>query len=159
MIQSFGKEIIILSINDAPYFAMLKSRMSFLNDRQKVLADNVANASTPKFVPSDLDEKSFNQKIIQNYQHKNSFSTSSLDVAPVTMLATQSGHIAGPKTESTIARNMKAPDSEVTLDGNAVVLEEQMIKVADTRMNYDMAIGLYQKGLQLVRLSIKRPGG
>jgi flagellar basal-body rod protein FlgB len=45
----------------------------------------------------------------------------------------------------------------VTLDGNAVVLEEQMIKVADTRMNYDAALGLYQKGLQLMRLAARRP--
>jgi flagellar basal-body rod protein FlgB len=43
------------------------------------------------------------------------------------------------------------------LDGNAVVLEEQMIKVADTRMNYDAALGLYQKGLQLMRLASRKP--
>jgi hypothetical protein len=29
--------------------------------------------------------------------------------------------------------------------------------VADTRMNYDAALGLYQKGLQLMRLASRKP--
>ncbi|HAH11118.1 MAG TPA: flagellar biosynthesis protein FlgB, partial [Alphaproteobacteria bacterium] len=33
--------------------------MSWAAQRQNVLARNIANASTPEFVPSDLKEKSF----------------------------------------------------------------------------------------------------
>ena len=45
------------------------------------------------------------------------------------------------------------------------VLERGNIAVSYThldvykRQNYDIAIGLYQKGLQLMRLAAKRPGG
>ncbi len=148
-----------MAISDAPYFAMLKNRLTFLNDRQKILADNVANASTPKFVPKDLDEKAFNQAYSRSFSSLGVGSAGVGNVAPVTLMATQSGHITGPSSESSVARTIKSPDSETTLDGNSVVLEEQMIKVADTRMNYDIAIGLYQKGLQLMRLAAKRPGG
>lgn len=148
-----------MAISDAPYFAMLKNRLTFLNDRQKILADNVANASTPKFVPKDLDEKAFNQAYSRNFSSLGVGSAGVGNVSPVTLMATQSGHINGPSSESSVARTIKSPDSETTLDGNSVVLEEQMIKVADTRMNYDIAIGLYQKGLQLMRLAAKRPGG
>lgn len=148
-----------MAISDAPYFAMLKNRLTFLNDRQKILADNVANASTPKFVPKDLDEKAFNQSFSRSFSTSGIGSAGVGNVAPVTLMATQSGHINGPSSESSVARTIKSPDSETTLDGNSVVLEEQMIKVADTRMNYDIAIGLYQKGLQLMRLAAKRPGG
>lgn len=147
----------ILTISNTPYFSLLKSRLDFLNDRQKVLADNVANASTPKFVPKDLDEKAFNQNISKSLS-SNSGIMSIGNIGPVTMPATHSGHISI-GNDGTKYQSLKSPDSETTIDGNAVVLEEQMIKVSDTRMNYDIAIGLYQKGLQLMRLAARKPGG
>jgi flagellar basal-body rod protein FlgB len=55
-------------------------------------------------------------------------------------------------------RIVSAPDSETTIDGNSVVLEEQMARAADTRMAYETSLALYQKGLQLVRLAAKPPG-
>ena len=61
-----------------------------------------------------------------------------------------------PRAES-VWRAEAAPDSEVTLDGNAVVLEEQMAKVAETRMRYEAALGLYQKTLGLIRIAGKSP--
>ena len=50
------------------------------------------------------------------------------------------------------------PDSETTIDGNAVVLEDQMAKASDTRMQFDTAIALYQKGLDLLRMASRAPG-
>jgi flagellar basal-body rod protein FlgB len=37
------------------------------------------------------------------------------------------------------------PDSQSSPDGNAVVVEEQMMKVAETQMAYAEAAGLYKK--------------
>jgi len=39
-----------------------------------------------------------------------------------------------------------------------VVLEEEMIKMSDSRMQYDAAIGFYQKSLNLLRLAARPPG-
>ena len=55
-------------------------------------------------------------------------------------------------------KTMRSPDSETTLNGNAVVLEEEMIKMAESRMNYDAAISFYQKSMGMLRLATKRPG-
>jgi flagellar basal-body rod protein FlgB len=54
---------------------------------------------------------------------------------------------------------VSAPDSETTLDGNQVVLEEQMLKMSESRSDYDAAIGFYQKSLGLLHLAIRKPGG
>ena len=43
-----------MSIYDVPLFSMLRTRMQWHQDRQQVLADNVANADMPKFRPRDL---------------------------------------------------------------------------------------------------------
>ena len=50
---------------------------------------------------------------------------------------------------------MRAPGSETTLDGNAVTLEDQMLKMADARMNYDTAVGFYQKSMTLLRTAAR----
>jgi flagellar basal-body rod protein FlgB len=52
----------------------------------------------------------------------------------------------------------EARDSETTLDGNGVVLEDQMMKMTETRMEYDAAIGFYQKSMALLRMAARRPG-
>jgi flagellar basal-body rod protein FlgB len=50
------------------------------------------------------------------------------------------------------------PGSETTLDGNKVVLEEEMLKMSEARMGYDAAVGFYQKSLGLLRLAARPPG-
>ena len=51
-----------------------------------------------------------------------------------------------------------SPDSEATLNGNQVVLEDQMMKMNESRMDYDAAVGFYQKSLGLIQLAIRKPG-
>jgi flagellar basal-body rod protein FlgB len=53
---------------------------------------------------------------------------------------------------------MTHDDSETTIDGNAVVLEDQMAKASETRMQFETAITLYQKGLDLLRMAARAPG-
>ena len=75
------------------------------------------------------------------------------------MVATQAGHMApAPSAGSATMATTKTPDSETTLDGNAVVVEEQMMKIAETRMDFETMVGLYQKSLGLLRLASRAPG-
>ena len=50
-------------------------------------------------------------------------------------------------------------DSETTLDGNAVSLEDQMIKMTEARTSYDAAITFYQKSLSMLRMASRKPNG
>ena len=45
---------------------------------------------------------------------------------------------------------------ETSPNGNAVVLEEQMIKVSELQANYQLAANLYQKNLGMLRTAIGR---
>ena len=47
---------------------------------------------------------------------------------------------------------------EVALDGNSVIMEEQMTKVADTGMTYQLVTNLYRKHVGLMRTAIGRGG-
>jgi flagellar basal-body rod protein FlgB len=144
-----------MDLAQIPLFSMLKGRLGYLSERQKVIAENVANADTAKFVPNDLKAFSFDANVqAQKLQMTQAGGAS-------TMAATQAGHMA-PKNERKAPggafKTVKSPDSEMTLNGNAVVLEDEMIKMTEARMNYDAAISFYQKSMGLLRMAARKPG-
>lgn len=146
-----------MRLEDIPLFGMLKGRLQHLNARQRVIAENVANADTPGFVPRDV--RPFDPAV-RRAPGAGLSVTAPGHVGGGQGLSVSSGqHMAmadAPGQPQFAAR--RAPDSETTLDGNAVVLEEQMLKMAESRMNYDAAISLYQKSLNMLRLASRAPG-
>jgi flagellar basal-body rod protein FlgB len=139
-----------MDLANAPYFALLKSRLSALAERQKLVAENIANASTPGFRPRDLDMKAFNAAMQTAAQ--------SVGVSGgLSVQRTQPGHMSPGGGGGSVAR-VPQVDAETTLDGNAVVLEDQMMRAAETRVAYETGLALYQKGLQLVRMAARGPG-
>ena len=150
-----------MDIGDIPLFAMLRQRLGYLGERQRVIGQNVANADTPGYRPVDLKPFAF-QGVLDGQpgraQSALTMTGSGRSLAPV---QTTVGHLPGfaPKKPGTAFKSSVADDSETTLDGNSVNLEDQMIKMTDARMEYDAAIGFYQKSLELLRMAARRPGG
>ncbi|HEX7885317.1 MAG TPA: flagellar basal body rod protein FlgB [Phenylobacterium sp.] len=143
-----------MNLAEIPLFSMLRGRMGYLAERQKVIAENVANSETARFVPSDMKPFSFDARV-QAQQMTQPGGGGGM------MAATQPGHIAPPNQRGGLGsqyKTTKSPDSETTLNGNAVVLEDEMIKMNDARMNYDAAISFYQKSMNLLRMAARRPG-
>jgi flagellar basal-body rod protein FlgB len=132
-----------------PLFSLMKSRMGMLGDRQRVIAENVANVSTPGYTPRDVDQAEFSRMLAQ--------SAGGAGAGQVRMAATHAAHLAPAASGSAAAAVKAAPDSETTLDGNSVVVEEQMMKIAETRMDFETMVGLYQKSLGLLRLASRSP--
>ena len=54
-----------MDLSQIPLFAALSKRMSWLADRQAVLAQNVANADTPGYAARDLREPDFRKYLTQ----------------------------------------------------------------------------------------------
>lgn len=142
-----------MRLDDIPLFAMLKGRMNYFSARQRVIAENVANSDTPGFTPRDIAAPSFEQAM-------RAARTGPGGHAGVGGLArTNPAHIAGPAGgQASPFTPERSPDSETRQDGNSVVLEEEMLKMAESRMNYDAAISFYQKSLNLLRMAARAPG-
>ena len=135
-------ESIALSLTGSPLVSMLKTRMHWHQTRQKLLAENVSNADTPGFQPKDLRAPTF---------------------APNG--AVTGGALAAVRTDPShlVAASGRAGEDprnagrfEVTPSGNAVSLEEEMLKVAQNQSDYQMAASLYQKSLQMLRTAVGR---
>lgn len=134
-----------MDIAGVPLFAMLKSRLGYLGQRQQVIAENIANSDTPRFTPHDL--KAFSYRA----------GPSGAPADAGTPVATNPMHLSGRRPPSAF-RAQEKKDSETTLDGNSVVLEEQMIRMAEARADYDAAISFYQKSMSLLRAAARPPG-
>jgi flagellar basal-body rod protein FlgB len=138
-----------VNIDQIPLLAMIRGKLGYLNLRQKLISQNVANADTPNYAPSDLKPFSFEQAMAAPLEASSSLSTT----------RTNAAHIAGKTVTKSVWKSELAPDSEARLDGNRVVLEDQMIKMNEARMDYDAAIGLYQQSLSMIRTAARKPGG
>ena len=134
-----------MRLDNIPLFDAIRGRLGWLEERQRVIAQNVANADTPGFAARDLRAPDdFAHAMMQQSQGVGMMRTSALHIAPAGPAARFDAH--------------KAPDSETTLDGNSVVVEEQMLRMAESRMAHDAAIGFYQKSLNMLRMAARKPG-
>ena len=50
-----------MAITDLPLFSMLRTRMQWHQERQRLLSENVANSDTPYFRPRDLAPLQFDR--------------------------------------------------------------------------------------------------
>jgi flagellar basal-body rod protein FlgB len=132
-----------MNIGEMPLLNMLRERMSYLNARQDVLSQNVANADSPGYAAKDLKAENFDDILGQ----ANASMTTS-------MLKTDPNHMDVPQTGTGQYAGVDAPDTESGPDGNTVSLEAEMMKVADTQAQYQAATNIYSKAMSMMRTAI-----
>ncbi len=127
-----------MAFADIPIFSMLRTKMQWHQERQRILADNVANSDTPNYRPRDLMAPKFD-------------AFAPVASAPV-LMRTDRGHQSGPDS----AGSFQTTDSgfQIRPAGNAVSLEEEMIKVASNQMDFQTVSTLYTKSLGLLKTAV-----
>jgi flagellar basal-body rod protein FlgB len=121
---------------------MMKQKMRWHEQRQRVLSENVANAETPGYRARDIKAPEFT--LPENGT-----------VAPVRLTATQPGHI-GFNQNARLSDPENKQSHEITPEGNAVVLEEEVMRVAQNVMDYQQVSQLYTKGLGMMKMALGR---
>jgi flagellar basal-body rod protein FlgB len=137
-----------MDLPDIPLLSMLKTRMSWLNQRQDVLTENVANADTPGYVAHDLKQPDFADALNQ---------VSGPTQAASQLIITDPRHIALPSSGTSSFEDVEARDTEASPNGNSVSLEQEMIKVSDTQAQFQAATNLYSKAMSMMRTAIGQP--
>jgi flagellar basal-body rod protein FlgB len=127
-----------MAISDIPILTMLRTRLQWHQQRQQVLAQNVANADTPNFRPLDLAEPKFE--------------LGAPGLASLQLARSDPGHLAGFGGGGDAASNPN--QYQVRPAGNAVNLEDEMIKVASNQMDYQAATQLYSRSLGLLKMAV-----
>lgn len=124
-------------------FDLLTSKMSYLNQKQAIIAENVANADTPNYKQLELKPFSF---------------SSALKQASGGMSTTDPKHIIPASMAGVNAKTVPSKDTEVLPSGNTVDVEQQMAEVSKTSMDYQTMTAVYKKMTGLFKISIKGSG-
>ena len=130
-----------------PLFSMLSERLTWLGKRQQVLAHNIANADTPGFRAQDVKKPDFKAML----RGGGPGSAAGLS-------ATHVKHMGAPLGSSPTHKVVEDKATEVSLSGNSVGLEEQVLKVTKTAMDHQLTINLYRKHIAMIKIALGRPG-
>ena len=109
--------------------------------RQSVLAENIANADTPGYRARDIAPFS---EVLES------------GTTPFQPHATRPGHlgpIGGATRYETREDTAFAAESP---NGNTVSLEDQMLRGVEVQHAHDLALGVYRKSLDILRLGMGR---
>ena len=133
-----------MAITNIPILSMLRTRLEWAQQRQRVLAENVANSDTPNYRARDLAQPKFGDPA----------AVTPSAVSTVSLSRTENGHIAGMGLGGSAFRSESKGNYEVRPTGNAVNLEDEMMKVAANQMDYAAATALYTRSLNLIKTAL-----
>lgn len=135
-------------LNDklSQYFQLNESAINLRHERQKILANNVANADTPGFKAQDIDfTKALGAAMNQ------------VDSGSVTLNKTESGHFSSRQhldalvKESIEYRSVDQP----SLDGNTVDLDVERAQFLDNSMRYQIEMTLLNNKIKGLRAAMR----
>lgn len=120
-----------------PLFDLARQRLLWAEQRQTVLARNIANASTPGFQPRDLPSfaDAMGRKNLSEPRR----------TQPLHLPRPQN---SGPHAEKPVRPRAKSPD------GNAVAMDEQLTKVADTDTAQNTTTSIYRKYMTMFSIAL-----
>ena len=127
------------------FFQALGAKMNYDTQRQKILAQNIANANTPDYKPNDLEKVNFAAVL------KNLTGDSAAQLTPTT---TSAMHLPATNLPETAKSQQVKKTYDVTPTGNAVVMEEQMVNSTENMADYSLMTSLYQKNINMLRIAL-----
>src|SRR5690349_5769438 len=125
-----------MAISDIPGLSALRTSMQWHQQRQRLLAENVSNADTPNYQARDLVRPT-GEALAKGAQ------------SGLTMVRTSAAHFGPPGGASSFA--VQRNRGETRPAGNAVSLDDEMMKVAQNQMDYQAATSLYTRSLGLLK--------
>lgn len=127
-----------MDLSRVPLFKAFAQRMDWLSTRQRLLAENVAGATTPGFSPRDLKPMEIGRAPPPQSE----------------LRATHGAHFSDRDPGPGGPEVIRQKPMETTLSGNAVQLDEELRKVAETTLDYQLATNLYRKQIAMIRTAL-----
>jgi flagellar basal-body rod protein FlgB len=130
-----------LDLGKVPLFSLVAQRMSWLSERHRVLAENVANADTPGYRAQDLAPMAFKEG-----GHGGAPSAG--------LTQTHAQHFRG-SSQAADGRLTSAGNRKL-LSGNTVSMNDEMMKISDTANDFSLVTNLYRRQIGMLRSVLSR---
>lgn len=135
-----------MGFNEPLLLQKMDAQMSYLSERQSLLAQNVANIDTPSYRAQDLKKLDFNEML-------------STETNRLPMAATSAGHLTGTMdTGGHYSAIKERKTVEKKLLGNNINLEEQLGKISDVSAQHQLTSSLIHKYNQLYTTALDSHG-
>lgn len=119
-----------MDLENLSVFNLAHQNMKYLTEREKVIAANVANANTPGYLPKDIEKPKFRDELKTS----------------LAMTLTNPLHMSGiPQKNEGFKVYTPKPDTPLTIDGNGVVIEDQLNEASKSKSEYNRLITIYGK--------------
>lgn len=132
-----------MTMNDITLFSAIDAKIDYLDQRQKLIAQNIANADTPAYKAQDLKKADFG-RMLSDVTHDNT----------VRIATTEAGHMPSVGDTVTPTAGKAKTVYEVAPTGNGVILEEQMVNANRTNIDYGLMLNVYKKNVGMLRTAI-----
>jgi flagellar basal-body rod protein FlgB len=123
-------------------------------ERQRLIASNIANADTPKYVAREMD---FASALREATGSQPAAGAGLSAVTPTGLSATSSAHIAlQPGGASALALKYAAP-SQTNLDSNTVDMDRERASFADNSVKYEATLRFINTHVRTMLDAMKSP--
>lgn len=139
-----------MDLNKIPVMDAIVKKMGWLNRKQRVIADNVANADTPGYVARELKPQDFSGLLAKAPRGGGNSGGTSMTTTNARHMTAGGGSVGGGD------QTKKSVSHEASPTGNTVILEEQMIEMANTQLEYGKMVSLYRRHVGLLKASLGR---
>lgn len=134
-----------MTLQNIPLFQAMGAKMNYLDTKQGVIAQNIANADTPDYRAHELTDVDFGSILREVSGRYN-----------VRMEATAPGHLSS-NNDPANPRNVKSRMTyEVAPAGNSVIIEEQMVNATKNTMDFNLLTNLMRKNVTMIMTSLGR---
>lgn len=127
----------------------MREKLSYLAERQSVLAENIANADTPGYKAQDIAEPDF-RKLVR--------ASGLVGQKPISLAITHANHIAKTAPMPPFRVEKRRTTYELNPDENNVVLEEEVSKMSMNQADYQKVLNLYSKSIAMFKIALGKQG-
>jgi len=142
-----------MSGSTPPIVQGVAQAMRHLSERQRVVAQNIANSDTPGYRARDVEAPDFSALVEATGANKGV-----PRVARPRVNLTSGMSMLGASTPSG-GVVLDRSTSETKPDGNNVTLEDQLLRVGEIQADFTALSGIYRKQMGLLRTALGRGGG
>ncbi len=119
-------------------FSFYKTAVSLRQQRQEVLAANIANADTPHYKARDIDFSQALQQAMGN----------SMNLPAVKLDMTSARHISGVGSNALQTDLLYRQPLQPSLDGNTVEMDVERMAFADNSMHYQSSLTILSQRIK-----------
>ena len=125
-----------MDLKNLTVFNLANQNMRYLSARQKVLAENIANVSTPNYLAKDLEKPQFLTDVEQQHSSLKMTVTNPKHFAEL-------GSVSMNKDANGFRTYTPTPQNALTIDGNGVILEDQVNEASKASSEYKRMVTIY----------------